>query len=160
MTWGEAVARLFPLQWLFCLGAVGLAGCSNSNSSADARAGQLIEWSKRNPEVSPATWRATEKLECKPKLLDVCNDGGCRGIDTTKNPPITLTWYPNKGSYKRCDGKSCGTYKPLVSYSGSFANVVMPENAIVFRLTASGEYREVLHLATDTYVYSGTCAAA
>jgi hypothetical protein len=137
-----------------------LMACSAGNSqSSDAQALDLIEWSKRNPPVTEDTWRGVSKLLCKPTLLDVCDDSECRSQKIGSEVPVVVTWQPDTGEYRRCNstGQDCDTYQPQVSYSGSFANVVLPANGLMFRVTASGEYREIANLMTDTLVYRGQC---
>lgn len=130
-----------------------LAGCSDAGEDVT----DMIAWSKRNPPVSAATWQGVDKLVCTPKLLDVCGDKDCRAIDISTKPPIRLMWEPSTGRYQRCDDKGCDPYMPQVAYSGSFANVAVPESGTIFRLTASGEYREIANLRTDTFIYRGQC---
>lgn len=138
-----------------------LGACSAGNSSTlDDQANELIEWSRNNPPVSEATWRGIGKMVCKPERLDVCGSDAClpRGIDG--KPPVIVSWKPLNGEYKRCDPQrgSCDTYQPTISYSGSFMQAALPSNGLMFWLTASGEYREIANLATDTYVYRGKCS--
>lgn len=145
----------------FAIGSVVLllGGCSDpENTPMDADLVDLIKWSELNPPVSEDTWRGVKRVVCKPAMLDVCNNETCRSIDVPDDPPITVTWYPAEGLISRCDRQNCDEYKPQMSYSGSFANVAAPANAMIFRVTASGEYREILNLARDTWVYRGQCA--
>lgn len=141
-----------------------ISGCGMSKGqSANDQAAEMIEWMQRNPPVSQATWRGIAKLECRPQFLDVCGGRSCKSkqFDAGGNQaPVLLRWLPAEQTFQRCDpdGASCDTYNPVVSYSGSFANIVAPENAMMFRLTASGEYREVVSLGNDTYVYRGQCS--
>lgn len=143
-----------------------LSGCGmGKGQSADDQAAEIVEWMQRNPPVSKATWRGISKLVCKPRRLDVCDNRSCRSKqfgDGGQPIPVLLQWYPSEGEFQRCDadGGSCDTYHPAVSYSGSFANIVAPENALMFRLTASGEYREIASLGNETYVYRGQCTRA
>lgn len=138
-----------------------LGGCSDGeNQALDDQARDMIEWSRRNPPVSEATWRGVQKLVCRPELLDVCDSKGCRSRNVDGNPPVIISWKPASGEYQRCDpkGAGCDTYQPTISYSGSFMLAGLPSNGVMFWLTASGEYREVANLATDTYVYRGNCS--
>lgn len=133
-------------------------GCSDTDGSdRDAKASDMIAWSQRNPPVSAETWRGVGRLVCKPTKLDVCDNMECRPIDISAKAPITVLWEPNAGRYQRCDDAGCDSYQPHVSYNGSYAEVSLPENATMLRLTASGEYREITNLHTDTLIYRGQC---
>ena len=139
-----------------------LAACSGGDGpSSDDQARDLVEWSKRNPPVSEDTWRGVSRLLCKPTLLDVCDDKECRSQKFASEVPVVVTWQPATGEYRRCDstGQDCDTYRSQVSYSGSFANVSLPENGSMFWVTASGQYREIANRVTDTFVYRGQCVA-
>lgn len=145
---------------LILVAMIALGGCSAGNSQPlEDQMRDMIEWSRRNPDVSEATWRDVRRLVCKPELVDVCDRQECRNRKFTSDVPVVLSWSPSNGEYKRCDPKTreCHTYHPEVSYGGPFANIVMPENAVIFRLTASGEYREIANLVNETYVYRGKC---
>lgn len=137
-----------------------LASCSAGDSqSLDDQANDLIEWSRRNPPVSETTWRGVEKLVCRPEALDVCGSKACLAQKIDGKPPVVISWKPGTGEYQRCDpkGGGCDAYQPTISYSGSFMHAALPSNGLMFWLTASGEYREIASLATDTYVYRGQC---
>lgn len=139
-----------------------LGGCSaGDNPSVEDQANDLIEWSRRNPPVSEATWRGVEKLVCRPERLDVCGNEACFARKIDDKPPVVISWKPAAGEYQRCDpkGGGCDTYQPTISYSGSFMHAALPSNGLMFWLTASGEYREIANMRTDTYVYRGHCSS-
>jgi hypothetical protein len=138
-----------------------LGSCSAGDSqSLDDQANDLIDWSRRNPPVSEATWRGVGKLVCRPELLDVCGSKACLARKLDGKPPVIISWNPGSGEYQRCDpkGGGCDTYQPSISYAGSFMHAALPSNGIMFWLTASGEYREIANMRTDTYVYRGKCS--
>lgn len=138
-----------------------LGGCSAGDSqSVEDQASDLIEWSRRNPPVSEGTWRGIGKMVCRPERLDVCGSKACLGREIDGKPPVVISWEPGSGEYQRCDpkGGGCDTYQPTITYSGSFMHAALPTNGLMFWLTASGEYREIANMATDTYVYRGTCS--
>ena len=138
-----------------------LSGCSGEASQTlDDQANDLLNWSKRNPAVSVSTWRGTSKLVCRPKRLDVCDGEKCIPRMIEGKPPVIIQWKPQSREYLRCDpqGSDCNTYRPTISYSGSFMQAALPENGVMFWLTASGEYREIANMWTNTYVYRGECS--
>lgn len=147
-------------KWHFLPLALALAACSASDTaSLDDDAEDMIEWSRRNPPVSETTWGRVDQIVCTPKRLDVCSSKGCIARDLDGKPPIIVRWRPVSGEYQRCDPKAggCDSYKPVISYSGSFMRAALPANGLMFSLTASGEYREIATLATDTLIYQGSC---
>ncbi len=146
---------------LLAIAAAMLANCSAGDSqSLDDQANDLIDWSRRNPPVSEATWRGVEKLVCRPERLDICGSKACLARKIDGKPPVAISWRPASGEYQRCDpkGGGCDTYQPTISYSGSFMQAALPSNGLMFWLTASGEYREIANRLTDTYVYRGKCS--
>lgn len=149
---------------IVALGALSACG-TGTGQPPDDQSQEMVGWLQRNPPVSETTWRGVSKLQCKPKNLDICGPTSCRSKqfdDKAAPPPVLLRWMPAEKTFQRCDadGGACDTYHPVVSYSGSFANIVDPEHALLFRLTASGEYREITSLGNETYVYRGQCAQA
>lgn len=153
----QCVDMMRPLSLIIAMALLG--GCSPSDSqSVNDQANDLIEWSRRNPPVSEGTWHAIGKLVCRPKRLDVCGSETCVARKLSDKSPIVI-WEPTSGRYQRCDpnGEGCDTYQPTITYSGSFMRATLPSNGLMFWLTASGEYREIANLATDTLIYRGTC---
>lgn len=122
----------------------------------------LVEWSRANPPVSAQTWATVDELQCVPHSLDVCSQHDCQPKIIDQEPPVIVVWNPSTGEYRRCDrtGGNCDTYQSETHYSGSFANVVVPAHASVFRITASGEYREIANLLRTTLIYRGQCTRA
>jgi hypothetical protein len=59
--------------------------------------------------------------------------------------------------YERCDQKGCDRYRAAVSYSGMFANISLPENGAMARLTEDGVMLEVLTLHMGVLVRYGRC---
>ena len=146
----QCVAMRRP--FLLAVAAVMAGSCSAGDSqSPEDRADDLLEWSQRNPPVSDATWRGVEKLICRPELLDVCSSKVCVPHRIAGKPPVVISWKPGSGEYQRCDpkGGGCDTYKPTITYSGSFMHAALPSNGLMFWLTASGEYREIANMAED-----------
>lgn len=148
------------IRALILITTVILGGCSSGDrQSPDDVAKDLIEWSRANRPVSADTWRSVEKMICRPERLDVCGSKTCVGRELGGKTPVVI-WEPTSGRYQRCDpnGGGCDTYQPVISFSGSFMRATLPSNGLMFWLTASGEYREIANLATDTYVYRGKCS--
>lgn len=149
----ELGMRIIPLA----LGAALLASCQVSTDQED-KASELIEFGLRNPPVSPRTWAGVSKLACTPTKLDVCDEAECRSVKVDANkPPFTVNWYPADAKFERCDKNGCDVHQAPVSYGGSFASINLPARDHIFRVTASGEYREIANLLNDTYVYRGKC---
>lgn len=148
------VSILTPLAII----VLALSGCSESRS-ADGKAQALTDLSKNSDFVSDDTWRSVEKVTCRPAHLDACNGSGCQRKEVAQNPPVMVVWKPKSGDYQRCDadGGNCDSYRPVVSHSGLFTNLVLPQNATIFRMTSDGTYREIANLVDTTLIYSGSC---
>jgi hypothetical protein len=137
-----------------------ISACSpNDHTALDESAEDMGEWSQRNPPVSETTWSRVDQVVCTAKRLDVCSSKGCTARDLNGKPPIIVRWLPTSGEYQRCDPNvgGCDSYTPVITYSGSFMRAALPANGLMFSLTASGEYREIATLATDTLIYQGSC---
>lgn len=149
------------IGWLLPALTLCVWGCEKASSTDPSRSvDSMLQWSKTNPTVTEETWRGVSRLSCTPTLVDVCDNDRCLSRKFSGDHPVVVNWFPQKGEYQRCDakGQGCNSYRPQVHYSGSFANLTVPESAVVFRVTASGEYREVASMMTETYVYRGRCS--
>ncbi len=103
-------------------------------------------------DVSSDTWKGVAALTCKPTRLDACGREGCK----EGKPVVEVRWEP-KGSYQRCDAKDCDSYQPKVGYSGIWTNIAIPDNGMMARITADGQYMEVATLNDVALVYHGQC---
>lgn len=132
--------------------ALALVACDRKE--ADEGADDLIAWLKANPSVSEATWRNAGVLVCRPKSGQSCGRKSC--VET--EPKVFARWTPAAGTYERCDADgSCQSFRPQISYSGSWTNIALPENGMLARVTASGEYTEVATIMDSVLVYHGQC---
>lgn len=148
------------VRWLLPLLMPLLWSCERAPDAEPSRSVEAAtRWSKANPTVTEETWRGVISLVCTPSLVDVCDNEQCRSRRFKGDHPVVVRWLPQKGEYQRCDAKGhgCDAYRTEVHFSGSFANVSVPESALIFRVTGSGEYREIANLATETFVYRGQC---
>ena len=131
------------------------AACSDqaTGTFGDKSADELVNWMHANPDVSEKTWSAADQLNCRPQTGRVCGPAGCKDLK-----PVTWTvWEPGSGNYQRCDDKGCDTYKAQVNYSGAWANVAVPDRAMFSKLTASGQFVEVVSQNDAVWVYHGQC---
>ena len=130
-------------------GIVALVACDKSEDTT-------IYLPKPGPtgfvDVSADTWKGVAALTCKPVRVDACGRDGCK----EGKPVVEVRWEPN-GSYQRCDAKGCDSYQPKVSYSGIWTNIAIPENGMMARITADGQYMEVATLNDMALVYHGQC---
>src|SRR5688572_13741451 len=134
---GQAALFLALSAASFC------ASCDQekSGSFAEQSAENLVVWSAMNPDVSDQTWADVRTLNCQIKTGQICGPQGCKKI----SPATFVLWHPSTKQYQRCGGASaCDGYAAEVSYSGAWANIASPERAMLARLTASGQFVEVL----------------
>jgi hypothetical protein len=142
------LAMIFPL-----LGA-GACDQQNTGSFAEQSAENLAEWSNSNPDVSDQTWANVQSLECRMSSGRICGPQGCKSL----KPVTYVRWHPHTKQYQRCGGDSpCDSYAAQVSYSGAWANIAVPERSMLARITASGQFVEVLTQMDAVYVYHGRC---
>jgi hypothetical protein len=141
--------------WVLALAVVG--GCNQRDSgSFETQGDNLVEWSQRNPYVSEQTWAGVQSLKCEVKSAKRCGPKDCVSF----KPTTFVRWHPADKKYERCGGSQpCDVYTPEVSYSGAFANIAFPQNGFMARLTASGEFVEVLTQMDAVLVYHGQCTA-
>src|SRR5688500_12336682 len=98
------------------IAALSFTGC-DSQQTTDERASELIEWSKRNPDVNEETWRGVQSLVCRPEAKSVCGPNGC----AEGEPNVWLEFKPDSRTVRRCDNAGCDEYPAELSYSGSWA---------------------------------------
>jgi hypothetical protein len=117
----------------------------------------LIQWSAANPYVNEQTWAGVETLSCRISTAKRCGPNDCRGFK-----PVTLIrWHPSTKRYERCGGTApCDVHTAEVRYSGAFANITVPDTTIMARLTANGDFMEVLTHMDAALVYHGQCRPA
>lgn len=130
-----------------------VAGCDGERAVLDDSAENRTVWSQLNPDVNEGTWKGVTSLECSPSRVDVCKPGGCAAGEPKVRQVIT----PATNTYKRCEGQSCDTYQAQVSYSGAWANFAVPDSAMFARVTASGEYYEIVTMMDMVLIYRGQC---
>ncbi len=132
------------------------ASCNEgrTGSFSEQPATNLVDWSNSNPDVSDQTWRKVQTLNCQVASGQVCGPRGCKGF----KPVTSVRWHPSTKRYERCGGdEPCDSYAAQVSYSGAWANIAVPERSMLARLTASGQFVEVLTQMDAVYVYHGQC---
>lgn len=137
----------------FC--AVLLTSCDGEETgSVMAKPTDALAWSQINRSVSEQTWEGVESLSCEMTSGSICGPDGCK----TVKPVTNVRWHPGTKQYQRCGGGSpCDDYTAQVAYSGSWANIAVPDRALMARLTGSGEFMEVLTQMDTAYVYYGLC---
>lgn len=134
------------------LALIALAGCDRPRAVIDDPE-NMVAWSQRNPSVDENTWKGVASLECRPTRADICKPGGCN----SGKPLVWLVFEPATSTYKRCGSDGCDAYQAQVSYSGAFANVSVPDRAMFARITASGEFYEVVTQMDMVWIYRGQC---
>lgn len=112
-------------------------------------------WLSHTVLVSEKTWEGVRSLECRPTQGQLCGPAGC----STHHDKLKIwqVWEPATNKFSRCDDKGCDTYDAEVSYSGMWATVSVPGRATFTRLTADGEYYEVVTQMDLVYIYRGKC---
>jgi hypothetical protein len=141
------------MRLLICFPLIAGAGCDGQRAMRDDSAENMVAWPKPNPDVDANTWKGVGSLECRPTRTDVCKPGGC----TSGEPRVWQAFEPSTGTYKRCDEKGCDAYPAHVSYSGAWANIVVPDHAMLARITASSDYYEIVTQMDVALIYRGRC---
>jgi hypothetical protein len=114
----------------------------------------ITTWMTDNPVVSEDTWAKVQTLNCQVSSGQICGLEGCKSA----KPVTSVRWHPNSKKYQRCGGNAqCDDYTAQVAYSGSWANISVPERSMLARLTASGQFVEVVTQMDSVYVYHGQC---
>lgn len=138
---------------LIALAPALLVGCADK-STADDLANELLAQAAQ-PVVDEKTWRGVGSLVCRPETLRICSKRGC---EEREGSSTYIRWTPKTGRLERCGGASgCDVYNTQVSYSGVWTNVAVPEHGMITRVTAGGEYVEVLTQMSRVFVYHGHC---
>lgn len=134
-----------------------LTACSDSSprEALDEGVENLIEWSRLNSPVSSSTWAGVDSWTCRPSTAQICEAGGCE----KQAPKVWLRWKPKANSIERCGADGCDAYTPTISYSGSWANLSIPDRGMMVRMTASGQYLEILTQMDTVLIYRGLCRA-
>ena len=127
------------------------AGCKNQDETPTGV--EPGEWIKDNPPASEATWANVSELLCKPSVLDICGPKECKPSE----PKAFVVWKPSVNEYQRCDDSGCDTYAPRVAYSGSFTNIALPENGVLFKVSTDRNFVEIATMMDATFVYRGKC---
>ncbi len=136
---------------VLCPVAALTASCGGVSSSDDR---ELSQYVNAHPPVSEATWQSTGTLECRPASVDSCGPDGCERSET---PATSVRWTPATRTYQRCDRTGCSSYPAQVSYSGSWANIALPANGVIMRLTGRNAFTEVVTQMDAVMVYRGQC---
>lgn len=143
-----------------CAGFAALlcSSCDERKTGSFEEQGEnLLEWSRANPYVSDKTWAGVESLTCQVTAAKRCGPADCKPF----KPTTFVRWHPASKQYERCGGGSaCDSYTAQVSYSGAYANIAMPDRSIMARLTASGQFMEILTQMDAVLIYHGQCRAS
>ncbi|NCP11878.1 MAG: hypothetical protein GW859_08015 [Sphingomonadales bacterium] len=133
---------------LLALAIAALASCNEPDAFTQAASVD------RSPltMVNDDTWKAIEALQCKPTRVYACGPEGCEEGKAV----VSVRWEP-KGSYQRCDKSGCDSYKPVVSHSGIWTVVSLPQNGTMAKFTSDGYYMEVATIDDSALVYHGQC---
>jgi hypothetical protein len=88
----------------------------------------------------------TSKFMCELTACQAAKLGGYNLVDLDKN------------TIARCDRLGCDTYDAVVSASGAFLNVAVPDRGLMAKLSLSlDSFTEVVTLAGQVYVSFGRC---
>jgi hypothetical protein len=103
--------------------------------------------------VSEETWASAGTLTCRFQAARWCSPEGCEDTDAS----TFVRWTPATSTFERCDERGCDRYRARVSYSGAFANIALPENGALARLSANGTMLEVSTSFHSALVRHGRC---
>lgn len=134
-----------------------MAGCNDrATGSFETQGENLIEWSQRNPYVTEQTWAGVKSLKCEATMAKRCGPNDCKSF----KPSTFVRWRPAEKRYERCGGNQpCDVYDAQIAYSGAWANIAVPDSGFMARMTASGQFVEVLTQMDAVLVYHGQCQA-
>jgi hypothetical protein len=102
------------------------------------------------------------EFSCLPSSYVVCNNGRC-------TPAAPTTFYfvdhgTEAGTYFRCDKKGCDEYQAIVSVSGEYTTIVLPANALLFRVDTGtalpkfrGDFVDIATTGTTAVISTGKC---
>jgi hypothetical protein len=83
-----------------------------------------------------------------------CGPRGWEGVA----PGTSARIGPERWVYSRCDARGCDDHDALISRSGDFVNVALPEHGMLAKLSLSdGGFVEVATLGTAALVSYGRC---
>lgn len=138
---------------LIALAAALVVGCDEKPTRDDS-ANELIDLGHQ-PFTDEKTWTNVGSLVCRPETLRICSKVGC---EERKGSNTFIRWTPKAGTLERCGGATpCNTYQTQVSYSGVWTNIAVPDHGMLARVTAGGDYLEVLTQMSRVFVYHGHC---
>jgi hypothetical protein len=145
--------RLILVAVLIC------AGCSKAppEKTTDELLAERARLAKDFPPVSEKTWRGIEAMICEPITYQMCRPDGC---ETGGSQPIPtwIKWHPQTRTYERCDAQGCDSYEnATVAYSGSWANIALPERNAMLRLAGKHQFIEVAGFGEGVFIKRGQC---
>jgi hypothetical protein len=105
------------------------------------------------PAVGESTWQGVGTLECWFTAASWCGSDGCSAADSQ----TWVRWTPDTKTYERCEARGCDRYEAMVTYSGAFATIILPENALLARLTKPGRIVEVTMSMDSGLIRHGLC---
>lgn len=133
-----------------------LCACENSQPTIfDQIGNDEGVWLSRSPLADEKTWARVSSLRCHPTRAELCGPAGC--AVAKQKPKIRQSWEPATNKFSRCDADGCDTYDAQVSYSGIWTTLSFPGRAMFTRVTAKGDYYEVLTQMDLIYIYRGKC---
>lgn len=96
--------------------------------------------------AQPRSCTLVQKEQCEP-------GSPCRSIAST----VGLILDAQTGSYQRCNGKGCDTYKAVVSKSGIWTLMENPGHGFFAKISPNQEVVEVVSMNSVVLVGYGTC---
>jgi hypothetical protein len=98
---------------------------------------------------------AGASVRCDVDAKFSCGPRGCESAALG----VTARIEPERRVYSRCDARGCDDYDDaLISRSGDFVNVALPEHGMLAKLSLSdGAFVEVAALGTAALVSYGRC---
>lgn len=132
-----------------------LAGCAQPSRSDASQAHNTFSLAVNfTMPVGPETWSRAGTLTCRFQVRQSCDPNGCdRAV-----PTVFVRWTPTTSTYERCDERGCDRYQAEVSYSGIFANIALPQNGAIARLSEDGVMMEIITVGMGAMVQYGRCA--
>lgn len=101
--------------------------------------------------------KADAIVSCEIHSKFSCSTARCDSVASSVANRIDL----ERGTYSRCDSRGCDDYNAVISRSGDFLNIALPEHGMLAKVsTIDGGFLEVVTVGLSTLISSGTCVQA
>ena len=104
--------------------------------------------------LQTAAMAAEGIMTCTVTHKYACGDKGC----TSGDPTIVIRIDFDRSIYSRCDAKGCDDFDAVITRSGIFVNVALPNRGAMAKLSEDGSnFTEVVTVMTTPVISLGYC---